>query len=118
MAYIRETPETNRIFSHFRRRIAERFHIATTLGYGPRFLHSTGQLYKGGPNTGLFIQITAAHDRDISIPGKPYSFGVLADAEAFGDKEALRAAGRRVISIHLNEAEENIVKELSNKLTY
>jgi glucose-6-phosphate isomerase/transaldolase/glucose-6-phosphate isomerase len=118
MAYLRETPETDRAFTRFRRRIAERFHIATTLGYGPRFLHSTGQLYKGGPNTGLFIQLTAAHDIDIPVPGKPYTFGVLADAEAMGDKEALQAAGRRVISIHLNVPEEDIARELLSRLTY
>jgi glucose-6-phosphate isomerase/transaldolase/glucose-6-phosphate isomerase len=118
MAYVRETPETDRVFTRFRRHIAERYHIATTLGYGPRFLHSTGQLYKGGPNTGLFIQITAAHTFDVPVPGKPYTFTVLSDAEAIGDKEALQAAGRRVISIHLNVPEEDIAKELATRLTY
>jgi len=118
MAYIRETPETDKIFSNYRKHLAERCSIPTTLGYGPRFLHSTGQLHKGGPGNGLFIQITSAHRQDLPIPGKPYTFGILADAEAKGDMEALQAAGRRAISIHLNVPEENIAKELSDRLTY
>lgn len=118
MAYIRETPETDKVFSRFRRHIIERYHIATTLGYGPRFLHSTGQLYKGGPNSGLFIQITSSHDIDLPVPGKSYTFGVLADAEALGDLAALQAGGRRVISIHLDVPGDKIAPELSSRLTY
>jgi hypothetical protein len=75
--------------------------LATTLGYGPRFLHSTGQLHKGGPNTGLFLQITAEDRVALPIPGQPYDFSTLKAAQALGDRQALRQHGRRVLSINL-----------------
>ena len=74
---------------------------ATTAGYGPRFLHSTGQLHKGGPSTGVFLQLTSDHPADREIPGWPYTFGRLIDAQARGDREALRAGDRPVIHLHL-----------------
>ena len=77
--------------------------LATTLGYGPRFLHSTGQLHKGGPNTGLFLQLIG-HDReDVEIPGQPYSFSVLKRAQARGDLGALRAHGCRALRVCLGD---------------
>jgi len=77
--------------------------VATTLGYGPRYLHSTGQLHKGGPNRGLFLQLLG-HDRDdIAIPGQPYSFGVLKRAQARGDLTALRAHGCRAMRVCLGD---------------
>jgi transaldolase / glucose-6-phosphate isomerase len=76
---------------------------ATTAGYGPRFLHSTGQLHKGGPPTGVFLQLTADHAVDRQIPGWPYTFGRLIDAQARGDREALRAQDRPVVHLHLGE---------------
>ena len=76
---------------------------ATTAGYGPRFLHSTGQLHKGGPATGVFIQLTSDHPADRPIPGWPYSFGQLIDAQARGDREALLAEDRPVIHLHLGD---------------
>ncbi|MFH1639836.1 MAG: glucose-6-phosphate isomerase [Chloroflexota bacterium] len=115
MAYLLETPETDGVFADFRRRIIQEHRIATTLGYGPRFLHSTGQIHKGGPNTGLFLQITSEHEDDLPAPGKPYTFGVLADAEALGDFEALQTAGRRAIRIHLTKGEP-VAKQLRAKL--
>ena len=86
-----------------RRRLALRdgLHVATTLGFGPRFLHSTGQLHKGGPNSGLFIQVTAKHAEDVPVPGEPYSFGTLEDAQALGDLQSLQQHGRRVIGLHI-----------------
>jgi transaldolase/glucose-6-phosphate isomerase len=74
---------------------------ATTAGYGPRFLHSTGQLHKGGPPTGVFLQLTSDHPVDRPIPGWPYTFGRLIDAQAHGDRAALRAHDRPVIHVHL-----------------
>jgi len=74
---------------------------ATTAGYGPRFLHSTGQLHKGGPPTGIFVQLTSDHPVDRQIPGWPYSFGRLIDAQASGDRAALRAHDRPVVHVHL-----------------
>jgi glucose-6-phosphate isomerase len=76
---------------------------ATTAGYGPRFLHSTGQLHKGGAETGVYLQLTSDHPSDRPIPGWPYSFGRLIDAQARGDRDALRAHDRPVIHVHLGE---------------
>ncbi len=74
---------------------------ATTAGYGPRFLHSTGQLHKGGAPIGWFLQLTADHPVDRPIPGKPYTFGQLIDAQAAGDLAVLRAHDLPVVRIHL-----------------
>jgi transaldolase/glucose-6-phosphate isomerase len=79
--------------------------LATTVGFGPRFLHSTGQLHKGGSNEGLFIQITADPHHDIPIPGEGITFGQLERAQALGDLEALRARGRRVMRVHLTDGD-------------
>ena len=95
MAYVEETPELNEALEVFRRAIMRQYRIATTVGYGPRFLHSTGQLHKGGPAKALLLQITADHDQDLAIPGQDFSFGELADAQALGDFEALRSSGLR-----------------------
>jgi glucose-6-phosphate isomerase len=106
-AFIQPTPEVEALLRALRRNLCARTKLATSLGYGPRFLHSTGQLHKGDRGNGLFIQITADPDRDIPIPdeaGAPRStitFGALKLAQAFGDRQALRAARRRVISLHL-----------------
>ena len=101
MAYMEQTPEVDKAFDALRGKVTERHGIATTLGYGPRFLHSTGQLHKGGPSSGLFLQLTADFAQDVSIPGKAFSFGVLADAQALGDLQALRASKRRASRVHL-----------------
>jgi hypothetical protein len=82
--------------------VRDKLHVATTLGYGPRFLHSTGQFHKGGSNIGLFLQLTVDDDVDAHIPGQPYTFGVFKQAQALGDLEALHKHSRRVIRIHLS----------------
>jgi transaldolase / glucose-6-phosphate isomerase len=81
--------------------LRDSLYLATTVGFGPRFLHSTGQLHKGGANNGLFIQITCDDPEDVQIPGEPYSFSVLKQAQALGDLAALQGKGRRVIRLHL-----------------
>ena len=96
MAYITENPANDKALQDIRSLLQDRLHIPTTLGYGPRFLHSTGQFHKGGPNTGLFLQLTAEDARDVPIPGAPYTFGVFKRAQALGDLEALEKHGRRV----------------------
>lgn len=88
-----------------RERILKATGKATTLGFGPRFLHSTGQLHKGGANNGVFLQITQEDQSDLAIPGVDYSFSVLAQAQAQGDLEALESRGRRVLRIHLPEGD-------------
>jgi transaldolase/glucose-6-phosphate isomerase len=101
MAYVQETDTTQRRLQHLRSLIRDQTGLATTLGYGPRFLHSTGQLHKGGPNSGLFIQFTADDAQDAAIPGRDYGFATLRRAQALGDLKALRKHGRRVMRIHL-----------------
>ncbi|MDO8716827.1 MAG: hypothetical protein Q7J73_08495, partial [Dehalococcoidales bacterium] len=112
MVYLPQTPSLDEALTQLRHKVMERYHIATTLGYGPRFLHSTGQLHKGGTNSGLFLQLTASHKTDVSIPGVPYTFGNVADAQALGDREALRANGREVASVRLPAADAASVKQL------
>ena len=101
MAYIAENPANDEALQDIRKLLQDRLHITTTLGYGPRFLHSTGQFHKGGPNTGLFLQLTADDVEDVALPGAPYTFGVFKRAQALGDLEALRKHKRRVGRIHL-----------------
>ena len=101
MAYITEKPESDQLLQSIRLRLRDSLHLATTLGYGPRFLHSTGQYHKGGPNNGLFLQLTSDDDADPDVRDEPYTFGVFKQAEALGDLEALRKHGRRVIRVHL-----------------
>src|SRR6185437_11954699 len=101
LAYLTEEPETERALQALRIRLRDGLERATTLGYGPRYLHSTGQYHKGGPNTGLFLLLTADDAEDIAIPGRPYSFGVLKRAQALGDLRALEKYDRRVLRIHL-----------------
>src|SRR2546423_12912722 len=75
--------------------------VATCLGFGPRFLHSTGQAYKGGPNTGVFVQVTDDHRTDVPVPGHPYTFGSVIEATATGDFEVLNERGRRALNIRI-----------------
>ena len=101
MAYIGENPVNDKSLQELRAALQDHLHIATTVGYGPRFLHSTGQFHKGGPNTGLFLQLTADDAEDIPIPDAPYTFGTFKRAQALGDREALQKHGRRVGRVDL-----------------
>jgi hypothetical protein len=101
IAYISENLANDKLLQDLRAMVQNHLHIPTTLGYGPRFLHSTGQFHKGGPNTGLFLQLTADDVQDVPIPGAPYTFGTFKRAQALGDLEALHKHGRRVGRIHL-----------------
>ncbi len=103
MAYIQRSPRHQEALTAIRMLIRDRLKVATTLGYGPRFLHSTGQLHKGGPNTGVFLQITAGDAEDLPIPGESYTFGTLKRAQALGDLQSLERHGRRAISIDLGK---------------
>ena len=105
MAYVCQSQELDAALTEFRRQLVRRYHIATTLGYGPRFLHSTGQLHKGGPDSGLFLQLTASHEDDQPVPGKPYTLGTVADAQVLGDLRALQSLGRRVVRIHFDRSD-------------
>ncbi|MEW6245814.1 MAG: glucose-6-phosphate isomerase [Nitrospirota bacterium] len=87
--------------------------VATTAGYGPRYLHSTGQLHKGGPNTGLFLQLVDEMKPDLAIPDKPYTFGTLARAQAIGDLQSLHAHGRTAVSVQLGRRPLATIKVLA-----
>jgi glucose-6-phosphate isomerase len=101
MAYVDRTPEHGALLQEMRALLTRHLGVATTMGFGPRFLHSTGQLHKGGRNNGLFIQITQVDDQDLDIPGRGYSFGVLKSAQAAGDMAALVQRERGVIRVRV-----------------
>lgn len=101
--YFGETIARDEKLAALRKAIASQLNVATTSGYGPRFLHSTGQLHKGGGDNGVFLQLTGGAQRDVAIPGEPFGFGVLARAQAIGDAESLTSRNRRMLSIDLGE---------------
>ena len=100
-AYIEMSAENNAILQRIRKRIRNEKKVATTVGYGPRFLHSTGQLHKGGPATGLYFQITSEDTEDLPIPGRSFTFGTLKAAQSTGDFLALSTRNRRILRLHL-----------------
>jgi glucose-6-phosphate isomerase len=103
LAYVEETREIDSALQSLRVSLRDATGCATTTGYGPRFLHSTGQLHKGGPDSGVFIQLTAPDKVDFEVPGAPYTFSILKQAQAQGDLEALLAHRRRAIRVDLGE---------------
>jgi transaldolase/glucose-6-phosphate isomerase len=103
-AFIDPTRENADMLERARLAIRDRYKVAVTVGFGPRFLHSTGQLHKGGPASGAFVQVVDdEHDTDVSIPGADYTFGDLIDAQALGDLRALRARNRRVARVSTDQ---------------
>jgi hypothetical protein len=102
-AYLPPTGENEERLARIRLPVRDAKRVATTVGFGPRFLHSTGQLHKGGPATGVFLQLTAAAPGELPIPGHPWGFERIIAAQAAGDLAALRSRGRRALRIHLDE---------------
>ena len=113
-AYLAPTPETSEGLETVRRQLGERTGLATTSGYGPRFLHSTGQLHKGGPNTGLFLQIVDEPGENLSVPETDYTFGALIEAQAWGDFKALRQRGRRILRVNMGKDVAGGLKRLAD----
>ncbi len=103
LAYLPRTPEHVETLQNLRLRLRDRHGVATTVGFGPRYVHSTGQLHKGGPPSGVFVQIVRDDPVDAPVPGKPYTFAQLKAAQAQGDLEALLARGRRVARVTMEE---------------
>jgi transaldolase / glucose-6-phosphate isomerase len=103
LAYIEMTPAHQKKLQVIRQLIRDRKKVATCLGFGPRFLHSTGQAYKGGPNSGVFLQITCDDVADVPVPDQRYTFGVVKAAQARGDFQVLVERGRRVLRVHLGQ---------------
>lgn len=101
LAYLTESDENDQALELIRLRLRDATGLATTVGYGPRYLHSTGQFHRGGPNTGLFFLLTAPASTDVPIPDEPYSFNILRQAQALGDFQALQQHGRRSVRIDL-----------------
>ena len=101
LAYLPMFAENEAAIQRLRHMVRDKKHVATCLGFGPRFLHSTGQDYKGGPNAGVFLQITADHSVNVEIPGQKLTFGVVIDAQAAGDLAVLESRGRRALRVHL-----------------
>jgi glucose-6-phosphate isomerase len=102
LAYLPRTPAIEADVQALRLELRDRHVVASTLGFGPRYLHSTGQLHKGGPNSGIFVILTDGPTRDVEVPGRPYSFGRLVQAQALGDLQSLISLGRRVAHVQLN----------------
>ena len=117
LAYVPpDDPAWGTALESFRTAIASRTRCATTLGFGPRYLHSTGQLHKGGRNNGVFLMMTAEPDGDLEVPGEPYSFGVLESAQALGDFQSLDRTGRRALLIQLPRRDVKLVQQVSDVL--
>ncbi|HTM57556.1 MAG TPA: hypothetical protein VL123_04000 [Candidatus Udaeobacter sp.] len=116
LCYMHRTPERHALLQKLRLAIRDATRLATTLGYGPRFLHSTGQLHKGGPNIGVFLQLTADEGADVPIPGERYGFAALQKSQAAGDYQVLERRGRRVVRVHLGAGIEQTIDELISAL--
>ncbi len=99
MGYVPYSDETDKAVARLRERIVSEHGVATTFGYGPRFLHSTGQFHKGGPPTGAFVQIVDEPATDVEVPGEPYTFGTLIRAQADGDLQTLRDHGLDAVRV-------------------
>ncbi|MBL8008437.1 MAG: glucose-6-phosphate isomerase [Ignavibacteria bacterium] len=112
MAYTAKSESTEKMLQKIRELLKSGLKTATTLGYGPRFLHSTGQYHKGGGDNGLFIQIVSEDKSDAAVPGKPYTFSILKQAQATGDYESLKKHNRRIIRIATGNNTEKGLKEL------
>jgi transaldolase / glucose-6-phosphate isomerase len=116
LAYVGPSADLAGELARFRNAVRDRTHAATMFGVGPRYLHSTGQLHKGGPNTGVFVLITAATETDLEIPGYPFTFGTLELAQALGDFASLDAAGRRALHVHLPSADGRLIRQMADAL--
>lgn len=117
LGYIEMNEENEKMLSAIRQSVLERKHAATCLGFGPRFLHSTGQAYKGGGNNGVFLQITSDDAFDLPVPGQKYTFGVVKAAQARGDFQVLLDRGRRALRVHLGADVATGLKELLDAIS-
>ena len=117
LAYIEMTDEHEAILNEARVVVLDKTKAATCLGFGPRFLHSTGQAYKGGPAGGVFIQITADAAEDVPVPGQKYSYAIVEAAQAQGDLAVLRDRGRRWLRVHLGKDVLAGLTELASAVT-
>jgi transaldolase/glucose-6-phosphate isomerase len=117
LAYFHATPERQARIERLCLAVRNSARIAVTHGYGPRYLHSTGQLHKGGPNAGMFLMFTADEGADVPIPGETHGFATLLGAQAMGDYQALERRDRRVMRIHLGSDPERVLDEIAEAVT-
>ena len=114
LAYVERNPANERLLQEIRRRVRDAGHVATCLGFGPRFLHSTGQAYKGGPNRGVFLQITCDDMEDLGIPGHKATFGIVKAAQARGDFDVMAERSRRLLRVHISGPLEQGLRRLND----
>ena len=112
LAYLEPTDAFDELLQRFRMSVRDWTRVATMSSYGPRYLHSTGQLHKGGPNTGVYVLITAKTDHDLNIPGQPFSFGTLELAQALGDFTSLGDTHRRALHVHLPARDPRLLNDV------
>ena len=113
LAYIQMNAGNKAVLEGVRHAVRNKKRVATCMGFGPRFLHSTGQAYKGGPNSGVFLQITCDDAVDLPVPDQKYTFGVVKAAQARGDFQVLADRGRRALRLHLQKDVATGLKQLS-----
>mgnify|MGYP001616888183 CR=1 FL=1 len=116
LAYVAMTDQHRQILQSVRHRLRDSRRVATCLGFGPRFLHSTGQAYKGGPNSGVFLQVTCDDAVDVPVPGTRYTFGMVKAAQARGDLAVLNERGRRALRVHLGQDVEAGLRRLEEAI--
>ncbi len=116
LAYVPQTPQNDDALSRLREAILRNCRVPTTLGYGPRYLHSTGQLHKGGPNSVAALMIVSPHEEDVAIPGENFTFGALTDAQAAADLRVLQDAGRRTACVKLTDETTKSIDLLTQSL--
>jgi len=108
LAYVQMNDAHEKTLQSIRTEVRDKKKVATCLGFGPRFLHSTGQAYKGGPNSGVFLQVTCDDNADLPVPGQKYTFGVVKAAQARGDFTVLAERDRRALRVHLQDVESGL----------
>ncbi len=113
LGYIEMNPAHESLLQSLRMSVRDKKHVATCLGFGPRFLHSTGQAYKGGPNSGVFLQITCDDAADFPVPQQKYTFGVVKAAQARGDFAVLAERNRRALRVHIGSDVKAGLKKLA-----
>jgi transaldolase/glucose-6-phosphate isomerase len=116
LGYVEMNEKHEQQFQEIRHLVRDKKHVATCVGFGPRFLHSTGQAYKGGPNSGVFLQLTCDDAKDIPVPGQKYTFGVVKAAQARGDFQVLAERGRRALRVHLGADLESGLRTLQSAI--
>lgn len=116
LSFLPRTPSLDAVVHALRARLAERLGHATMVGMGPRYLHSTGQLFKGGSDRGVFLLLTAEESNDLPIPGEPFTFGILKQAQALGDFQAMQQRGRHVLHLHFQRDPDRVAQRVAQAL--